>query len=538
MKLGQGFPEMITFERKARHFLPKENPLEEAPPSFRVLLFVLFLIAGFFLLGGRCFDLIIVKGGYYRQLSEGQRVREVKIPAPRGIIYDRNGVALVRNVPSKNASLAREYIYKEAAAHLLGYLGEAAIDEVKGEIKMGDWLGKTGVEEAYDDILRGTPGKELIETDVQGQPLRTLGQIPPRPGENLRLSLNLSLQKIAASELKDKKGAVVVSNPETGEILVLYSSPSFDPNIFSEQNASSLEIEKLLSNPEHPLFNRAIAGVYPPGSTFKIIVAAAGLEEGKITKETEIEDTGVIYLGPYKFPNWYFQGYGKTEGFLNIVGAIKRSNDIFFYKTGEMLGWEKIGEWAKKFGLGRTLGIDISGEGQGLIPDDSWKRKNTGEGWYLGDTYHLGIGQGYLLTTPLQVNFWTNVVANGGRLCRPQVLKSQISRLAVGQANIKNQNCRDLGLKKETLSLIKEGMREACSAGGTGWPFFDFKIPVACKTGTAEFGDPAGRTHAWFTVFSPVESPEISVTVLVEEGGEGSNVAAPIAKKILEEWFR
>ncbi|MCL4382428.1 penicillin-binding transpeptidase domain-containing protein, partial [Patescibacteria group bacterium] len=257
-----------------------------------------------------------------------------------------------------------------------------------------------------------------------------------------------------------------------------------------------------------------------------------------------VEDTGVITIGPYKYPNWFWLQYGKTDGLLNIVTALKRSNDIYFYKVGEWVGVEKLAQWAGKMGVGKILGIDLPGEAAGVMPTPEWRKKTRGDEWYLGDTYHLAIGQGDLQVTPLQANFWTNVIANGGKLCRPTLLK--------------NQDCKDLGLKKETIGLIKEGMKEACSTGGTGWPFFEFKvqssefgerkISVACKTGTAEYGDPQNKTHAWFTVFAPLpaeksakaapaDEPELTITVLVEGGGEGSNVAAPIAKKILEEWF-
>jgi penicillin-binding protein 2 len=324
----------------------------------------------------------------------------------------------------------------------------------------------------------------------------------------------------------------------------------------------------LLNNPDRPLFNRAIGGTYPPGSTFKIVLAIGGMEEGYVKSDTIVEDNGTITIGQFTFPNWYFLQYGKTEGPVDIVKALKRSNDIFFYKVGEWLGITKIAKWARLAGIGKPLGIELSGEAGGLVPDPTWKAGafNTpadlsahNDQWYLGDTYHVAIGQGYLLTTPLQVNAWTNIIASGGKLCRPTIEKMKNEKL-------KMQNCKDLGIKKETIQLISTGLEEACATGGTGWPLFDFgikqdengvatssgtltRIPVACKTGTAEFGDPKNRTHAWFTMFAPVPKedipesgnqkdvisgdPELSITVLVEGAGEGSNVAAPVAKKIL-----
>jgi penicillin-binding protein 2 len=371
---------------------------------------------------------------------------------------------------------------------------------------------------------------------------------------------------------KEISGAVVISDPRTGEILSMVSTPSFDPNSFTKNDEETI-FAFLNDTVKMPMMNRAIAGIYPPGSTFKIITTTAGLEEGKITAQTKIEDVGSFSIGEFSFPNWYFIQYGKKEGMLDVIGAIRRSNDIFFYKTAEMLGIENLERWMKKFNLGIPLGIDIPGEGRGIVPSDAWKKENFGEGWYLGDTYHLGIGQGYLLVTPIQVDAWTGVIANGGKLCKPHLKQIQNSKIKMPKDPEKipsefngasKGECKDLALKKETIDVIKEGMKEACSLGGTGWPLFDFKvktdstsvkdridgknfidskegwvkIPVACKTGTAEFGDSQKRTHAWFTTFAPVENPEIAITILVEKGGEGSNVAAPVAKKILEYYFR
>ncbi len=330
--------------------------------------------------------------------------------------------------------------------------------------------------------------------------MRIVKIINPVAGENLTVSLDLNLQKASYEAMAGFKGAVVVSIPRTGEILALVSRPSFDPEHVSDYLDASGQ----------PLFDRSISGTYPPGSTFKIITATAGLETGAIKPATRILDTGVLEIGPYKFPNWKWLRGGGTEGLLDVVGAIQKSNDIFFYKVGELAGVDNLIFWARKFGLGERLGIDLPGETRGVIV----KTRD----WYLGDTYHLAIGQGDLLVTPLQVNAWTSVIANGGKLCKPHVYGPP--------------NCKDLKIKPETISLIRKGMEEACQPGGTGYPLFGFNPQVACKTGTAEYGTES-KTHAWFTAFAS----DISVTVLVEGGGEGSDVAAPIAKKILEAWF-
>ena len=360
----------------------------------------------------------------------------------------------------------------------------------------------------------------------------------------------MELQKKAAELLKDKKGAVLASDPVSGAILVIYSSPSYDANkILREEN-----LDDIFKNPANPLFNRAISGLYPPGSTFKIITSIAALSSGAITSDTTVEDSGIIRIGEnYSYANWYFTQYGKTEGEVNLIKAIQRSNDIYFYKAGERTGIRELAKWAKNLGVGKILDIDIESEEKGLMPDPDWRKKVFGEEWFLGNTYITAIGQGDILTTPLQVNFWTNVIANGGKLCRPNIAKTR------------SVSCQDLGIEQEFIKIIREGMVKACEPGGTGWPMFNFSagnprieldgvdflegpvassasgkqvtIKTACKTGTAEFGDPKGKTHAWFTVFAPIFKPQISLTVLVEAGGEGSSVAGPIARDLLKTWF-
>jgi penicillin-binding protein 2 len=381
-------------------------------------------------------------------------------------------------------------------SHVLGYLS--------------DRHGVGGVEKTYDQLLSGVDGRELYEIDAQGQKLRLLGKREPVSGTDIQLTVDSRLNKVSLSAMGSGYGAVVVSNPISGEILALVSSPTFDPE----------KISGVLDDKSQPLFNRAITGTYPPGSTFKIVVATGGLEEKVIEPTTRIEDKGVLVIGEYRFPNWKWLKNGGVDGWLDLTGALQRSNDIFFYEVGGRLGVDGLTSWAGRFGLGKPLGIDLPQEASGVVPNALWRRDHN-INWYLGDTYHLAIGQGDLLVTPLQVNSWTSVIANGGKLCLPHLS---------GQ----NKNCKDLGIKKENIELVKKGMVAACAPGGTAYPLFDLKM--ACKTGTAEFGDPNNRTHAWLTGFYPIESPKIAITVLVEAAGEGSDVAAPIVKKILEEW--
>jgi len=513
----------------------------------RVYLFYGFLAIGLLFLLARLFELQIIFGAKNRALAEGNRIKKEILPAPRGLIYDSKERELVRNVPiyrvkkeekeeyeiipreealkmeargeteNLRVDIGRNYLYGEVLAHVLGYLGEANKEEVKkNQFKLGDLVGRGGLEEEYDSYLRGQDGGEIYEVDAHGEKIREIGRVEPIPGKDLYLTLDAELSQIAYEALEKKPGAVVATNPQNGEVLVLISSPSFNPNHITSQN---------LTDESLPFFNRAISGVYPPGSTFKIVTATAGLEEGKVNAETTYNDTGEIRVGDYSYKNWYFTQYGRTEGLLNIVQAIKRSTDTFFYKVGEWVGPTRLAAWAEAFGLGQKTKIDLPGEVKGLVPSPALKEK-SGDHWFLGNTYHFAIGQGDLLTTPLQINLMTSVIANGGKLCQPMVAENT------------SVNCQDLKLKLETVTLVKEGMAGVCSSGGTAFPFFDFQPPIGCKTGTAEFGDPEGKTHAWLTAFGPLENSEISVTVLVERGGEGSYVAAPIAKKVMEKFFK
>ena len=302
-----------------------------------------------------------------------------------------------------------------------------------------------------------------------------------------------------------------------GKVLGLVSSPAYDPG----------KVVDYLTDTENLYFlNRAISGTYPPGSVFKLVTAYAGLFEHKITAETKYEDTGEIRVGIYRYGNWYFDQYGKTEGSIDLVRALARSNDIYFYKVGEAVGVENLVKWARLFGLGQKTEIELPGETAGLVPDKLWKERKTGEQWFLGNTYHMAIGQGDLLTTPLQIARMTLGVVSG-RLCQVSILKD------------KAPTCRDLGLKTEDIATVRQGMAQVCASGGTAFPFFNFDPPVLCKTGTAQHSgqkNEEDKPHAWITVAYPGENPEMILTVMLEAAGEGSAEAGPVAKAILEEW--
>lgn len=517
------------------------------------------IVLGILILLTRLIELQIIKGAYYRSLAEGNRIRRVPIPAPRGKILARGGEILVGNQELKMAinfspesgfektpaasdtpaediiiDWQRSYELGARFAHTSGYLGEVNQQEVnkvdphcleKGPHLLGNLVGRTGLEEYYDCYLRGIDGEELIEVDTLGNKIRTIGRRNALPGNNLQTTIDLNLQKVISSRLKDKKGVIIIADPQ-GEILALYSSPSFDPNLFVQSSpAQSRALQALFNDPSLPLFNRAIAGVYQPGSIFKPVTAVAALEEQAINDTFRYEDAGIITVNEFSYTNWYFTQYGRAEGLLDLTKAIARSTDTFFYKIGELTGVENLSHWAEKFNLGKPTGIDLPGELSGLVPSPRWKKAVKGEAWFLGNTYHFAIGQGDLSITPLEASLIPSVIAANGQLCQPHLV------------NNPNQNyCHNLDISSQTLAAVKAGMKAACSEGGTAYPFFNFTPAVACKTGTAEISDDED-THAWFTVFAPLEFPEIVVTVFLEKGGEGSREAAPVALEILDYWF-
>ncbi len=547
-------------DSKGLHFFTSNNQIVENAFYIYIAFIFLFLIVLFL----RLFQLTIVKGNYYRTLSEQNRLREINIEAPRGNIIDRKGFAIAQNLDpdvnqkiepgllNNDQKIISKRIYKspEAIAPLIGYRQIADKNDLKedtcqNKLQLGSRTGKKGVEKLFDCQLRGRSGKKLVEIDAQGRYLKTVDVIPPTPGETIQLALDFELQKKSYELIKNVKAAIVVTNPMTGEILTSVSSPSFNSQDF-EDNASS-NIQDYLIDKNNPLFNRVTEATYPPGSIFKLVVATAGLEEKVIDEKTEIEDKGSIKAGEATFGNWYFLQYGKTEGMVDVIKALKRSNDIFFYKIGEKTGVDKIKKWSDIFGLGKRTQIGLD-EAEGIIPSTFWKKEILKENWYLGDTYNLSIGQGYVGTSPLQMAMVADVFANGGYLCKPQLLKmnSRTSEFILSEHS-KPNGCKKLPISDKTISLIREGMKQTCSTGGTGWPLFNFKvqrskikdeeIQVACKTGTAESHAASGMPHAWITAFAPFDKPEISVTVLIEEGGQGSDVAGPIAKEILKAYF-
>lgn len=431
-------------------------------------------------------------------------------------------------------------------SHLLGYLGKLNDDELKTFKSKGylstDNIGKTGLEKSYEEILRGTYGKKKVEVDALGREQNVLAEDPPTPGKNLVLSLDaqaqVKLEKLLNTQLKisgKKKGVAIAMNPQTGEILAMVSLPTFDNNDFSG-GISVSQYKKYLYDKTNPLFNRAIGGTYPSGSTVKMVVAAAALQEGIVSRTTAFLSTGGLEVGDWFFKDWSAGGHGIT----NVVKALAWSVNTYFYYIGggyknfSGLGVDKIIEYMKDFNLSKSTGIDLPGESVGFLPSKDWKLAVKNERWYVGDTYNLSIGQGDLLVTPLQVAVWTGAIANGGKVIRPHLAKYVVDTTEKKSYEIPTQVLNSDFVDETNINIVREGMRECVKTGSckllNNLPFL-----AAGKTGTAQWSK-KGDPHAWFTAFAPYNNPKIVVTVLIEEGKEGSVTAMPVANEFLRWW--
>ncbi len=472
----------------------------------------------------------------------------------------------------------REYIYGELLSHVLGFMGPipasaAAEYDTAGYANPNEKVGLNGLEFTYQDELRGLPGVTYMERDILGADVRTVGDVAEQiPGWNLNLGIDLRLQRImydalqAKMEEKEAPWAVSIAmNPQNGQILGMVSLPSFDNNIFAERIGEDyLELER---DERRPLINYAIGGLYPPGSTFKMITASAALAEGVITEDTTVTDVGPISLPNRYFPNDPTQAQqfvswnhklGITHGPLNVVQAIALSNDIFFYYLGggyledfQGLGQRRLSKWTELFGYGEPTGIDLPGEVAAQVPTDQWKRQLFAETWTTGDSYNMAIGQGYVLATPLQVLVEASAVANGGTVYAPQVLHHMTDANGGLQRDFEPKVMRKLPISSEDIDLVRQGMWAAVNADfGTA---FGSRVPgvtIAGKTGTAEFCEYVPElqdcrrddeenlpTHAWYVGYGPFEDPEIAVVTFIYDGGEGSEAAVPVTQQILQAYF-
>lgn len=477
----------------------------------------------------------------------------------------------------------REYTTGSLLSHLLGYMGpipkEWAEAYEKQDYDPSDRIGLTGIEYTFEDMLRGDKGQRFVEVDVLGRVLRTIGDpIEPTPGDNLSLTVDTRLQAdverilhTALQKLGASSGVALVGNPNSGEILAMVSLPGYDDNLFAGGIAAQ-DWENLTTAPFNPLLNRATAGLYPPGSTFKLIPATAALEEGVLAPNTLLNDPGVILVKNQYYPDnpdlaqpfycWLRSGHGN----LNIVGAIAQSCDVFFYKVAggfedfRGLGVDRLAKYAELFGLGAPTGIDLPGEAAGLVPTPKWKRQRFGADggvWTTGNTYNMGIGQGDVLVTPLQMFSMVSVVANGGTLYRPQIVQRIVDSTGKTLKSLEPRVIRQVPVNPAYLAIVREGMRQAVTNGTaqSAWTHLPEEVRPAGKTGTAEFCQPNEArtdcvrdkdgnlpTHAWFVAFAPFEAPEIVVVVFVDGHNvghviEGSQVAAPIAADIIRTYF-
>ena len=638
---------------------------EQAPRgSFRLMR--VLIIAAFVLLALQLGNIQIVNGEYYQRAADQNRFRLTSTDALRGIIYDRTGKILVRNIPSFNVSIipadfpldqrerifqrlavllqtpidtvienvttdavgslpsdlarvvippkrkpglrelvtqgerdpftpllikdnvprdiafyleenrldfpgvvvglepVREYVEGALLSHILGYTGHIPREQFDDYKAQGyvptDQVGLNGLESTFEPDLRGTKGRRYIEVDVTGREVALLGSEPPTPGHNVSLTLDTEFQKNVQTILQKalhtahaNQGVAVALDPRNGEILAMVTLPSYDDNLFAT-GISSDDFTNLVQDPLRPLVNHAITGQYPPGSVFKLIPASAALQERVVDINTRIQTPGTIWVPNKYYPDdptlaqpfydWYKPGFGS----LTIRDGITWSSDVFFYKLagGESpafdtgLGEERFATYARMFGIGELTGIDLPGEAKGLVPDPTWKRKTIGDIWTIGDTYNMGIGQGYVLATPLQIANMTAVVANGGTLYKPQLVHDIRDSEGRIVRTLEPQVIRQVRVDPQNFAIVREGMRDGVTRG-TSIKANLADVSIAAKTGTAEYYGPKVNghlpTHAWFTAFAPYESPQIVVTIFVYGGGEGSEVAAPIAADILRAYF-
>ena len=445
----------------------------------------------------------------------------------------------------------RQYLNGEMTAQIIGFTGEVSREDLDRDnpekLSSGDIIGKFGIEKFLDAHLRGKSGAEQVEVNVAGKAIRSLGRIPSLPGDNVVLTINSALQEAAWTAMGDRAGAVAVLDPRSGAVLALVSSPSFDPNLFNG-GISFDDWENLSNDPRHPMENRSISGQYPPGSTYKPVIAAAALEEGLITRRATFYCNGTFEMGDRTFRCWQAKGHGN----VNLHRAIVESCDVYFYNLGKLLGVDRIAAYARAFGLGAPLGIDLNREKGGLIPTKQWKLSRFREPWQMGETISLAIGQGYNLVTPIQLANIYATLANGGTVYRPRLIKQLESSDGHVVKRYGPEKQGVLPVRPQNIQLINQGLWGAVNEkGGTGYILKRQEQDVAGKTGTAQvIGLPqdekarktkrvsaAFRDHALFVCFAPYGNPEIVVAVILENAGHGGSAAAPVARKIIDTYF-
>lgn len=517
--------------------IPKELSLDEAERQQQI--FNISLI-----LGTNKDDIVLALNKYPKNFKYQITVKE-------DIEYEQALILMIeaKDIPGLyiQSRSERKYLYPYEFSHILGYEGkitetEFATKSNEGYL-LGDYLGKTGLESGYESVLRGKYGKEGVEVDVSGHEKKVLYHEDQVNGKNLVLTIDQNVQtkirEVVSNYLRKinkTRASVVMINPQNGAILGLLSMPDFDNNLFAG-GISSDDYKNLIENSDNPLFDRAIKGEYPSGSSIKPAVAAGALQEGLITDRTSFMSSGGLWLyDRWFFPDWAAGGHGAT----NVYRAIAWSVNTFFYIVGGGyndfvgLGPEGLEKYFRLFGLGEKTGIDLPGESKGLVPTPLWKLKQKNEQWFIGDTYHIAIGQGDLLATPLQIANYTASIANGGKLYKPYLVQEMYlnpEEKEITEPKIIRENF----ISQENLNIVRQAMRQTVTLGSAQY-LQNVGVSVAGKTGTAQWNT-TKNNHAWFTGFAPYDNPEIAITVLVEEGGEGSAVSVPITNEILTWYF-
>jgi penicillin-binding protein 2 len=442
----------------------------------------------------------------------------------------------------------RQYPFASTLAHLLGYVGEVNEADIARDqrYRMGDLIGKAGLERGWEASLRGVNGGQQIEVDAVGRKLRVLREVEELPGNTVTLSIDVELQAIVEEALGDRDGSVVALDPNNGEILTYVNRPSYDPNAFAH-GITAEEWRGLVNDPRHPLTNRAIQGQYPPGSTFKIVMAAAALEEGLINPFTGIHCPGGLQFGGHYFRCWKKGGHGS----VNVHEALVQSCDVFFYHLGQRMGIDTIARYARAFGLGLPTGVALEHEKPGLIPDAAWKRRRFGQPWYAGETLSVAIGQGYVTSTPLQMANLIATVATGARF-RPHFVKQVLTPDGEILEQSNPQLLGALSLRETTLKQVRDALRDVVETErGTGKKARVPQVEIAGKTGTSQVVKLGAvrlkahqvprkaRDHAWFVAYAPAENPQIAVAAIIEHAdGGGGAVAAPLVGEVLAAYFR
>ncbi|MNR85336.1 Stage V sporulation protein D [compost metagenome] len=461
-----------------------------------------------------------------------QRKGPSALPIPMLQDVDESVIARVaehqRELPgvSIDPVVVRHYPRGAFAAHAIGYTGEVTereLSKMEDEgYRAGDIIGKMGIEKVFDSHLRGVPGRQQVEVDARGRPMRKLAEVPPVPGKDITLTIDVKLQAAAEQALGDRKGSVVVLEPFSGEVLALASNPDFDPNVFATRLTPKAWRE--INSPSRPLLNRAIQSVYPPGSIYKIVTHAAAMEGGYANWNSRYVSTGQFYVGSKLFRDWKPGGWGRVEFKEGLVKSI----DTIYYELGLKMGPDRMKRYSHMFGLGEKTGIILPSEREGLIPDGAWKKKALKEKWYPGDSVNMSIGQGYIQTSPIQAAVEIATVANSGKVMRPVLVRSPEGLDPV-------EVRKTVELKPETWRMLHTALAETVSRGTAAAARIP-GYPAAGKTGSAEAikGKP---THAWFVAYAPTDKPTIAVAVMLEMAGGGGSVAGPVAGHLLRTHF-